>query len=73
LEVYFERASTSLHEDSAEDLRRLAKICRRFSRDLVLFVSGQCGRNAPEFIKWLGDFTVLFFALLVNNASINQQ
>ncbi|CAL1131038.1 unnamed protein product [Cladocopium goreaui] len=50
-EVYFERASTSLHEDSAEDLRQLAKICRRFSRDLVLFVSGHCGRNAPEFIK----------------------
>ena len=55
LQVYFERASTSLHEESTSDLQRLAEICRRFSKDLVLFVSGHCGRNAPEFIKWLGE------------------
>ena len=29
----------------------LADICSRHSRHLTLYVSGHCGRNAPEFIK----------------------
>ncbi|CAE7865319.1 unnamed protein product [Symbiodinium sp. KB8] len=49
--VYFERASTSLQEDSYTNACRLADVLRRHHIHLVLFVSGHCGRNAPESIK----------------------
>ena len=48
--VYFERASTSLREDSHTNACRLADVFRHHTH-LVLFVSGHCGRNAPEIIK----------------------
>ena len=50
-EIYFERASTTVHEDSGADVALLADICSRHCRHLTLYVSGHCGRNAPEFIK----------------------
>mmetsp|Transcript_58093 Transcript_58093/g.129692 ORF Transcript_58093/g.129692 Transcript_58093/m.129692 type:complete len:244 (-) Transcript_58093:80-811(-) len=48
--IFFERASTCVREESDDDLRSLAVICRRHP-EIVIFISGHCGRNAPESIK----------------------